>query len=240
MTSDASEPGEERAPESEPKPDASRGEPARVVPPGEPVVGILAEPDLPPPASVPRPMPAPAVRVLPKPAVDELAPTEGLTVVETRVVLRGKHLYRESIVRFGGVIAMPIGAVEPWELTVLAPSRDKAGPVEVTVQNPGAHVLSLPSAYRYVALPQPQILVVAPHRGAVRGGTEISVSGKHFVAGSVVLVDGVRAKTRFVDAETLEARTPPGKAGAMVAVAVENPDGKRAVTPRAYLYDDRY
>ena len=66
------------------------------------------------------------------------------------------------------------------------------------------------------------------------------MTGSGFVQGSVVLVDGVRAKTSFVDAHTLDAVTPPGKAGAMVDVAVENPDGKRASVPRAFAYDERY
>ena len=204
------------------------------------LAGLLLEPDLPPPASVPRPVFTPAPRLLPMPKVSDVTPAEGPVRAETRVTLRGEHLHRESIVRFAGVIAMTVGAREPHELTVTTPPREQAGAVDVTLQNPGAPLVTLAEAFRYVALPAPKITSVAPHQGAVKGGTEISVTGQNFVAGSVVLVDGTAARTTFVDATTLEARTPPGKAGAMVDVAVDNPDGKRAVVKRAFAYDERY
>jgi hypothetical protein len=217
-----------------------RPAPVTEAPPPPAPVELLAEPELPPADLVPVPMAGRAPRVLPEPKVHELAPDAGPVLAETRVTLRGEHLHRESIVRIDGLIAMTVGAVEPRELSVRTPPRATPGAVDVTVQNPGAPTLVLAGAYRYEALPPPEITGVAPRRGAVKGGTEISVNGQGFVAGSVVLVDGVRSKTVFVDARTLEARTPPGKAGAMVDVAVENPDGKRAVEPRAFAYDERY
>jgi hypothetical protein len=204
-----------------------------------PVV-LLGEPELPPADLVPVPMAGPAPRVLPEPYVLELSPNVGPVFTETRVALRGAHLHRESIVRIDGLIAMTVGAIEPRELSVRTPPRATPGAVDVTVQNPGAPTLVLAGAFHYEPLPPPRITGVAPRRGGVKGGTEISVNGQGFVAGSVVLVDGLRTKTVFVDAHTLEARTPPGKPGAMVDVAVENPDAKRAVEPRAFAYDERY
>jgi hypothetical protein len=56
-----------------------------------------------------------------------------------------------------------------------------------------------------------------------------------------VLLDGVEVTgTKFVDRATLELRTPPGAAGKLVDVAVRNPDGKEAVSRRAFMYDERY
>lgn len=203
-------------------------------------VALLHEPELPPADLVPPPSRGPMPRTRLAPAKLDLEPTEGLVHSETRVTLRGEHLYRESIVRFDGLIAMTVGAVEPRELTVRTPHRDQPGVVDVSVQNPGAALVVLGQSFRYVALAPPAISGVAPHVGAPKGGTELSVTGDGFVAGSVVLVNGVRAKTVLIDAHTLDAVTPPGAAGALVDVVVENPDGKRAVAPRAFAYNELY
>jgi hypothetical protein len=230
----------ESAPRTGDEAPAVEARPSTTPPPVPVTVTLLAEPELPPADLVPPPSVGRAPRWLPAPTHLELEPTEGPVLEETRVTLRGDHLYRESIVRFDGLIAMTVGATEPHELGVRTPPRDRPGPVEVTVQNPGAPLVVVPQPFRYTPLPQPAITSVGPHAGAPRGGTEISVSGSGFVRGSVVLVDGARARTSFVDAHTLDAVTPPGRPGAMVEIAVENPDGKRASVPRAFAYDERY
>lgn len=198
---------------------------------------LLQEPELPPPDLVPMPAPGPTPLVLPTPSLNEVTPAEGPACCETRVVLRGEHLHRESIVRFDGVMAIPIGARPPRELVVKTPPRDVPGVVAITIQNPGAPEVSFSNAFRFVPLPAPEIGAMAPRRGPAAGGTELTVTGQRFAPGAVVLLGGVRAKTRFIDAKTLEATTPPGKAGALVDVAVENPDHKRAVEARAFGYD---
>lgn len=203
-------------------------------------VSLLHEPELPPADLVPPPSRGPTPRTRPAPAKLELEPAQGFVHSETRVTLRGEHLYRESIVRFDGLIAMTVGAVEPRELTVRTPHRGQAGVVDVSVQNPGAALVVLAQSFRYVALAPPAISGVAPHVGAPKGGTELSVTGDGFVTGSVVLVNGVRAKTVLVDGHTLDAVTPPGAVGALVDVVVENPDGKRAVASRAFAYNELY
>jgi archaellum component FlaG (FlaF/FlaG flagellin family) len=69
----------------------------------------------------------------------------------------------------------------------------------------------------------------------------MTVAGKNFRKDTIVLVDGKPPKVvKFIDAATLELKTPPGDAGKMVDVAVRNPDGKEAVQKRAFLYDPRY
>lgn len=243
MTTEEDTPGDEppdaAGREAAPTTDEPAAKP-EALPEVAPAAVLLLVPELPPPASVPVPVRGPIPLLLPAPKVLELSPADGPVLGETRVTLRGEHLYRESIVRFGGLIAMTVGAIEPRELSVRTPPRDAPGAVDVSVQNYGSQLFVLADAFRYEALPAPKITGVAPRRGAVKGGTELSVSGENFVAGSVVLLDGAPLATKLVDARTLEARTPAGKAGAMVDVAVENPDGKRALEPRAFAYDERY
>ena len=97
------------------------------------------------------------------------------------------------------------------------------------------------NAYRYDPSPAPSIESVAPNKGTVDGGTEVSIEGKNFVAESAVLFGGKPAqRVKFVSASTLEVKAPPGKNGEMVDVAVKNPDGKEAVSKRAFMYDARY
>jgi hypothetical protein len=82
---------------------------------------------------------------------------------------------------------------------------------------------------------------VAPNKGSVDGGTDVSVEGKGFVADSIVLFGRTRAeRVKFVSASTLEVKAPPGKNGEMVDITVKNPDGKESVSKRAFMYDARY
>lgn len=193
--------------------------------------------DIPPPHSVPVPMPAPEPTVRPQAVVVDVSPASGPTLGGTGVTLHGKHLYRVSIVRFGGELAQTIGAREPSEVKVLAPAAKSAGAVDISVQNPGTDETTLANGYEYLALPAPKIDSVAPTYAAAAGGTEISVIGKNFVAETRVFVGTELAnKSVFIDATTLEVVLPGGKSGALMDVSVENPDGKRDTVKRAFKY----
>jgi hypothetical protein len=197
--------------------------------------------DLPPPASVPVPRAMAAPKQFPAPTIEDVMPTEGSVLGGTKVTLVGKNLLRQSIVRFGGSIATTVSAQSDREMRVLTPPSERAGSVELTVQNPGTDPVAAKQPFRYLALTPPKITSVAPNRGAVRGGTELSILGEGFVRETVVLLDGVEiAGTKFVDGTTIELRTPPGAAGKLIDVAVRNPDGKEAVSRRAFMYDERY
>ncbi len=205
--------------------------------PEDAAISVLPVPDLPPPDSVPVPEAPRAPKVVPSAVVEDVSPAEGPVIGGTRLTLSGQHLYRESIVRIDGVITQTIGAREPHELRVLVPSRDGDGTVDITVQNPGSPITELPGAFRYTPLPAPEIHSVAPTHAKAAGGTEITIAGAHFVEQTSVLLAGERATTvAFIDAEHLEVVVPAGKAGRFVDVAVENPDGKRDTTRRAFKY----
>ena len=177
---------------------------------------------------------------LPAPVIEEVEPASGFTNGGTRVTLRGDNLFRESIVRVAGSIATTIGAKEPREIQVSTPPRPAPGPVDVSVQNPGADLVVVARAFRYDALPAPTIESIAPNRVAAKGGGEITIEGSGFVEGAVALLDGVPADARVVDAEHIDVTTPGGKDGTMVDVVVRNPDGKQALEVRAFAYDARY
>ncbi len=195
------------------------------------------EPDIPPPHSVPVPMPAPEPTVRPQARVEDITPERGPTLGGTRVTLTGQHLYRVSIVRFGGELAQTIGAREPTEIRVLAPAVAAPGAVDVSVQNPSSDERVIKHGFTYETLPPPKIDSVTPTYAAAAGGTEISVIGKNFVRDTAVHIgDTPVAKVRFVDATTLEVTVHGGRKGALMDVAVVNPDGKRDVQKRAFKY----
>jgi hypothetical protein len=209
--------------------------------PPVPTVGLVPEPDYPPPESVPRPPPPISLKVYPPPAVHEITPARGPVLAETKVTLVGASLFRASIVRIGGLIAQTIGADEPRELRVLAPAAPRPGEVDVTIENPFVPPLVLPKAFRYEPLAAPRIGLVAPHQAATKGGTELTLTGEGFVKGTVVLLDGEPAvRARWLSATAIDVTLPPGEDGRMVDVSVKNPDGQTATVRRAFMYDKRY
>lgn len=206
----------------------------------EPPAPPPADPGPPPPASVPLPAPAYSPKISPAAEITDVLPDHGPTIGGTPVTIAGMNLFRESIVRFGGEIARTTGAQEPRQLKVEAPPSKVRGPVDVTVQNPGAELAVVERAFRYDKLPPPVISTVAPNRMGIQGG-ELSITGKGFLRETVVLLDGVAASSvAFIDATTLEVRAPGGESGSYVDVTVRNPDEAQAVARRAFVYDERY
>ncbi len=225
---------------SDPAPAAD--EPSQPAPsPAAPVVVEELPLPPPPPESVPLPQDVPRPAIVPSAVVTDVSPDAGPTVGGTRITLDGDHLHRESIVRVGDVLATTIGAAGGRQLRVTAPPHERAGTVDITIQNPGSALTVLEKAYRYEPLPAPKIDTVAPNHAAAKGGTELTITGRNFLADTQVLLDGtVASQTVFVDATTLEVKTPGGKTGKMVDVEVKNPDGKSDRARRAFAYDDRY
>ncbi len=173
--------------------------------------------------------------------MDDFAPDVGPVFSETKVTLSGSNLFRETIVRFDGVIAQTVGAREPNELRVLTPPRAEPGPVDVSVENPRVAPTLLTKGFRYQPLVAPKISVVAPDRVSAKKGGELGIEGTGFVKTTVVLVDGHPCATvRFVSATTLEVKAPAGEHGKLVDVVVKNPDGKADTARRAFMYDERY
>ncbi|MEM1031354.1 MAG: IPT/TIG domain-containing protein [Myxococcota bacterium] len=195
--------------------------------------------DAPPPASVPvPPPPASPVATRPPPRVDEVTPLEGPVYAETRIVLRGDHFDRVTVVRVGGQIAMTVGVREPSELRVLVAPLETPGNVPISVQNPGHDPVVFEQAFRYAPLAPPRLMSVTPARGDAGGGTEVSLLGADFHPRAQVTVNGeaVGAST-YIDPTTIDLVMPPGPAGRAVDIVVVNPDGAETRARRAFQYD---
>ena len=177
----------------------------------------------------------------PTPTLTGIHPKRGPTTGGTRVVLEGQHFTRECRVYVGRELPKEIAWKSPTEIDILTAPRTSAGVVDVEVTLAGAPASLLKNAYGYDPTPPPVISSVTPSVGSVAGGTEMTITGKSFLRDTVVLIGGKTPRSvTWVDATTLELKTPPGTANAMVDVVLRNPDGKEAVQKRAFLHDPRY
>jgi len=109
------------------------------------------------------------------------------------------------------------------------------GTKDVVVTNPDGQKGMLRGGYTYN--PLPVIEKVVPDRGLVTGGTQIIITGNHFMEGAVVTI-GVERVQRldFFSTRELYLRTPPGTLGPK-AVRVMNPDGQLAVLEEGFTYE---
>jgi predicted enzyme related to lactoylglutathione lyase len=177
----------------------------------------------------------------PAPRVDSIAPRNGPMVGGTRVVIEGEFFPEDSVIRIGGQSPKRAVVRGGTIIELLMPPSRSPGFVDLEVGRPETGMTTVKNAYRYDPSPAPSVVSVAPNKGGVDGGTEVSIEGKNFVADAVVLFGGKpAARVKFVDATTLEVKTPPGQNGQMVDVVVKHPDGKEAVVQRAFQYDARY
>jgi hypothetical protein len=174
-------------------------------------------------------------------AIERLEPSFGPTTGRTAVLVSGQGLDRVTRVMVGERDAVEFKSRGAEALGLIAPPRRSAGLVDVTLSTREGDRVMRPKAFRYDAVKPPAIRSLSPNRGRVDGGSEVTISGEHFAAGSSVSMDGVPvASLKIKNSETLVVTTPAGKAGRMVDVCVTTPDGQRAVAARAFLYDPRY
>jgi hypothetical protein len=177
----------------------------------------------------------------PGPTIASITPQMGPTTGGTKVVIEGTNFTKDAQVYVGREYPKDQVVKSATEIHIITAPRKMAGVVDIEVAVPGVPRAALKNAFRFDAVPAPVITSVAPNAGGVAGGTELTIAGKNFRKDSIVLVDGKPPKTvKFVDAQTIELKTPPGEPSKMVDVIVRNPDGKEAVQKRAFLYDPRY
>jgi hypothetical protein len=174
------------------------------------------------------------------PEITGVAPSSGPTTGGTGVLLEGDHFDDVIRVLVGGEPALNF-KVRGRELALVTPPRRREGAADLELRTRNGESTLRKNAFQYVAVPPPVIQSVSPNRGSPAGGTEVTIAGDHFVAGSTAFVAGEPAATTKVrDKSTIVFKTPPGEDGAMVDVVVVGPTGQETVAKRAFLYDARY
>jgi hypothetical protein len=176
----------------------------------------------------------------PPPKVTGVAPNQGPMSGNTRVSIEGEGFSQDCYVRIGRERPKSITYKGPQLIEIVTPPCKISGfvDIEVGTNQTGSSVAK--NMFRFIALPAPVIDGVSPNRGAVAGGTELSITGKNFHADQIVTIAGKQLKFKVISPDLIETRTPPGTDGQMVDVSVKNPDGKEAVARRAFAYDARY
>lgn len=174
---------------------------------------------------------------LPEVMATTLDPASGPPEGGTPVLILGQHLEQVREVRFGPFAATIAQGPSPWSMVVLTPPSPP-GRTTVTLTTAWGVPITLGNYFVYEA-PARDLHMVTPDRGAMAGGTLVSILGER-------LDPGVRV--RFGEAEALSIveagdpsqirlKTPPGTPG-IVDVTVVWPDGMQLTLPDAYTYFD--
>jgi hypothetical protein len=174
------------------------------------------------------------------PKLTNVEPRSGPQSGGTKVVIEGENFPPNAAVFFNRVAAKSFAIKDATRIEAVTPASRSAGVVDVEVSSAQTGPGISKGGFRYEAVQAPLITSVAPNRGTIDGGTELTVEGKHFGEGVVVLMGGIAAKTKRISGSVLEVRSPGGDDGALVDVVVKNPDGQQAVQKRAFQYDARY
>jgi hypothetical protein len=137
-----------------------------------------------------------------------------------------------NTVRFGGVPATQVVAVDDGTITCRTPAGTPLAVVDVQVTN-GSGAVTLPAVFRYHA--RPTVTAVSPNHGHADATTPVSLTGTGFLVDSpgpnVILVGGVAATNVQVLSNTsLLCTFPPGTPGTTVNVVLTNQNGSATLT----------
>ncbi|MBN1419155.1 MAG: IPT/TIG domain-containing protein [Planctomycetes bacterium] len=178
-----------------------------------------------------------------QPAVDSIFPATGSSAGGTAVSIFGADFVDGLTVTVGGNAAT-VQAVADTRIDILTPAGNpSAGPVGVTVTNPGGLGDTLVNAFTYIDGEDPQIDDLFPTSGSTAGGTRIVIQGSGFRSGAAVWIGvaadgsgGLPATDVAVTGETeITAYTPASSAGE-ARVLVINDDETSSFAPTTYLY----
>jgi IPT/TIG domain-containing protein len=157
------------------------------------------------------------------PVLNSVSPASGPVGGGTSVTLSGTNFLSGAAVTFGSIAATNVTVVNSTTITAFTPANS-AGPVSVTVTNPGGQSSTLNNAYVYNSAPS--LNSVSPAFGSISGGTAVTLSGANFGNGATVQFGSAAASNVVVvNSNTITATAPPSSGGA-VGVTVTNPDGQ--------------
>ena len=176
----------------------------------------------------------------PPPRITGVSPSTGPMSGNTRVTLEGIGFSQDCWVRIGRERPKTIVIKNAELIEIVTPPCKISGFVDIEVGTNQTGSSTAKNVFRFLPLPVPVVDGVAPNKGRVEGGTEMSITGKFFNADVIVSVAGKQVKFKVISPDLIECKTPPGADGQMVDVSVKNMDGKESVMRRAFAYDARY
>lgn len=157
---------------------------------------------------------------LTKPAVSGISPTSGTSEGGTAVTISGANFTGATGVTFGGTAATRVILVDDSTITCTTPAGSAGTAKNVVVTTPnGANVNTVPFSYVSAF---PTVSSISPPIGTAAGGTNVTISGKHYTGATSVSIGGVVVPSfTVVNDTTITCATPAGLAGtASVLVTV--------------------
>src|SRR5207248_3250548 len=120
-------------------------------------------------------------------------------------------------VTFHGSPATGVDVIDDNRMQVVTPAAP-SGPADVVVSNPNGPGTCL-GCFRFQAALE--VDSIEPARGPAQGGTPVTLHGKGFAQGMLLLIGGRGAVgLMIVDAQTATAITPPGAPGGADVLAL--------------------
>ncbi|WP_114597579.1 IPT/TIG domain-containing protein [Renibacterium salmoninarum] len=177
-----------------------------------------------------------------KPVASGLQPPAGPLGGGTVVKVDGSNLFGASQVSFGDKPGTDIAVAQDGNsLTVKTPAVDAAGPVKVTVTNPGGETATYESFHYFGSAPTAATL--EPKTGPRDGGTVVKVNGGNlFDVSRVTFGDNEATEIHIAqDGNSLTVKTPAVDAAGPVEVKVSTPNGSATATDKfEYVGSDQH
>jgi hypothetical protein len=177
------------------------------------------------------------------PVLTSVFPAAGSASGGTTVVLRGQDFASNAVVSIDGVVQTQATVTDATRILLVTGAGVVGGPYVLQVDNPDGS--SATSAFSYVSSPDPAIASVSPASGKSSGNETVVVHGANFTSTTHVTF-GADADTgaggvasplvAFVDASTLEVKSPAHPAGAVNVITFDSSSGQAAVAPNAFTY----
>jgi IPT/TIG domain len=167
--------------------------------------------------------------VQPLPSIASLSPASGPVAGGTTVTITGQNFDGTTAVNFGSTPAASFAVVSDTTISAVAPSGS-AGPVDLTVHNPGQSPATAADNFTYV-LPRPTVTSVSPRRGPKTGGTTVTITGHDFTGATTVSFGGMPAKSLKVTSDSSITAIAPAHAPGTFDVTVSTASGQSATSP---------
>ena len=174
------------------------------------------------------------------PKITGISPSEGTTAGGTEVRIEGENFSSNAKVKFGGVDGR-VTSVEGDGTIIIVETPPYKGdwaegtqekPVSVVVTSSGIDTTA-PEEFKYIPS-DPAIDSVTPDEGTA--GDEITIDGKEFIDGALVVIGGVNSpRVTFIDSTLIKAVVPALASGEK-RIRVTNPDRQTVVWEDTFTY----
>ncbi|PKL30786.1 hypothetical protein CVV43_05370, partial [Candidatus Saccharibacteria bacterium HGW-Saccharibacteria-1] len=179
------------------------------------------------------------------PEITSISPSVGLVTGSDTATIIGNNFTNNTTVSVGGILS-PVAFIDEHTILVTIPQSTFPGYVDVATTDEFGESGTLEKSYLYKLI-KPTIKTVSPNKGAMMGGTPITITGTDFLvkedAGSwyKVLINGVEATdVRVVSPATMVAKTPKNSTG-LVDLEITSEFTDSTKSNDAYTYNpDKY